>query len=246
MLVNATGSWPSISALPGRIKPGSPRRCPRSHAMRLATPAAARSMTLNELARRAGMSRSPFARRFRERVGETPIAYLTAGGCCWQPSGSRREANPLAEAARSLGYGSEKRFKHGVQASDGLPTATLRPPRSGLLGSVLIRAQRRSACEGRDRSLRKGSCAIRVARCSILDAFVCIGLPFDPVARSLRPSPWMLPGFGDVGAQRPGDVGCCRDPHEAFAERKGLGLQGLLQQGRVVVRGLPGHPDRRP
>lgn len=33
--------------------------------------------TLQELAARAGMSRSTFAERFRERVGETPIAYLT-------------------------------------------------------------------------------------------------------------------------------------------------------------------------
>ena len=33
--------------------------------------------TLDGLARRAGMARSSFARCFRERVGETPIACLT-------------------------------------------------------------------------------------------------------------------------------------------------------------------------
>ena len=33
--------------------------------------------TLQELARRVGMSRSIFAKRFKEVVGETPMAYLT-------------------------------------------------------------------------------------------------------------------------------------------------------------------------
>ncbi len=37
----------------------------------------ARRWTLDELAAEAGMSRSLFAQRFREKVGETPIAYLT-------------------------------------------------------------------------------------------------------------------------------------------------------------------------
>ncbi len=38
--------------------------------------------TLHELAKRAGMSRSTFALRFKEKVGESPIEYLRDGGCC--------------------------------------------------------------------------------------------------------------------------------------------------------------------
>ena len=36
----------------------------------------ARRWTLAELPTRAGLSRSSFARRFREKVGHTPIGYL--------------------------------------------------------------------------------------------------------------------------------------------------------------------------
>ena len=36
-----------------------------------------RRWSLGELAAEAGMSRTVFAQRFREKVGETPIAYLT-------------------------------------------------------------------------------------------------------------------------------------------------------------------------
>jgi AraC-like DNA-binding protein len=65
---------------------------------------------VQELATRVGMSRSTFAERFRERAGETPIAYLTR----WRMmlAGERliqgREA--LARIAMSLGYESEHAF----------------------------------------------------------------------------------------------------------------------------------------
>ncbi len=66
--------------------------------------------TLGELAARAGMSRSIFAQRFRQKVGETPIAYLTR----WRMMlAGERLANgrySLAQTSRALGYGSENAF----------------------------------------------------------------------------------------------------------------------------------------
>ena len=76
--------------------------------------------TLNELARKAGMSRSIFAQRFRDKVGETPIAYLTrwrmilaidvlAGG------------QSVAAAALSVGYESENAFSTAFRRVIGSP-----------------------------------------------------------------------------------------------------------------------------
>ena len=77
--------------------------------------------TLSELARRAGMSRSPFARRFRERVGETPIAYLTRWRMLLAAERLAEGGYPLAEAARSLGYGSENAFNTAFKRVMGCP-----------------------------------------------------------------------------------------------------------------------------
>jgi len=70
----------------------------------------ARRWTLSELAVHAGMSRSIFAQRFRERVGETPIAYLTSWRMTLAAERLANGRNPLAQTARSLGYESENAF----------------------------------------------------------------------------------------------------------------------------------------
>ncbi|WP_262296175.1 AraC family transcriptional regulator [Microvirga sesbaniae] len=65
--------------------------------------------TLRELGRLAGMSRSSFALAFRERVGETPMAYLTR----WRMllAAERLSAgDQIALIAPSLGYESEGAF----------------------------------------------------------------------------------------------------------------------------------------
>lgn len=66
--------------------------------------------TLGELASRAGMSRSIFAQRFRERVGETPIAYLTRWRMMLAAERLACGRDPLAKIAQSLGYESENAF----------------------------------------------------------------------------------------------------------------------------------------
>ncbi len=66
--------------------------------------------TLSELAIWAGMSRSVFAQRFRERVGETPIAYLTRWRMMLAAERLACGRDPLAQVARSFGYESENAF----------------------------------------------------------------------------------------------------------------------------------------
>ena len=77
--------------------------------------------TLGELACRAGMSRSIFAQRFRERVGETPIGYLTRWRMMVAAERLAEGRLPLAEAARSLGYGSENAFNTAFKRVMGCP-----------------------------------------------------------------------------------------------------------------------------
>ena len=81
----------------------------------------ARRWTLGELASRAAMSRSVFARRFRERVGETPIAYLTRWRMMLAAERLAEGRLALAEAARSLGYGSENAFNTAFKRVMGCP-----------------------------------------------------------------------------------------------------------------------------
>lgn len=66
--------------------------------------------TLDELAGRAGMSRSVFAQRFREKVGETAIAYLTRWRMMLASESLATSESPLSQIALSLGYESENSF----------------------------------------------------------------------------------------------------------------------------------------
>jgi AraC-like DNA-binding protein len=69
-----------------------------------------RHWTLDGLARSAGMSRSVFAQRFRETVGETPIAYLARWRMFLAADRLSQGRDSLAETATSLGYESESAF----------------------------------------------------------------------------------------------------------------------------------------
>lgn len=66
--------------------------------------------TVQDLAARAGMSRSTFAERFRERAGETPIAYLTRWRMMLAGEKLIHGRDTLARIAMSLGYESEHAF----------------------------------------------------------------------------------------------------------------------------------------
>ena len=66
--------------------------------------------TVDQLAKRAGMSRSAFAARFKDVVGQAPLEYLTE----WRIYQAARlvegDANKLSVISRSVGYRSEAAF----------------------------------------------------------------------------------------------------------------------------------------
>ncbi|WP_028535647.1 AraC family transcriptional regulator [Paludibacterium yongneupense] len=66
--------------------------------------------TVEKLARHVGMSRSVFAQRFKERVGTSPIEYLTEWRMRLAEDRLKNTHDSLGEIALSLGYESESAF----------------------------------------------------------------------------------------------------------------------------------------
>ncbi len=66
--------------------------------------------TLQELARRAGMSRSTFALKFKQTVGESPMEYLTRWRMLLAGDRLTNSRDPISVIALSLGYESESAF----------------------------------------------------------------------------------------------------------------------------------------
>lgn len=66
--------------------------------------------TLQELAERAGMSRSSFALKFKETVGTSPMEYLTRWRMLLAGERLENSSDPVSIIALSLGYESESAF----------------------------------------------------------------------------------------------------------------------------------------
>jgi AraC-like DNA-binding protein len=66
--------------------------------------------TLQELAERAGMSRSTFAEKFKETVGASPMEYLTRWRMLLAGDKLMNSNGPVSVIALSLGYESESAF----------------------------------------------------------------------------------------------------------------------------------------
>jgi AraC-like DNA-binding protein len=66
--------------------------------------------TLQELAERAGMSRSTFALKFKETVGESPMEYLTRWRMLLAGDRLVTSGDPISLIALSFGYESESAF----------------------------------------------------------------------------------------------------------------------------------------
>lgn len=84
-----------------------------------------RGWRLDDLALRAGMSRSAFAARFHEVVGETPVAYLQA----WRLGVAIAELDrgvPVKSVATAVGFASTAAFSRAFSRRYGHPPRTLR------------------------------------------------------------------------------------------------------------------------
>ena len=90
-----------------------------------------RSWTVGELARRAGMSRSAFARRFSEVVGAAPVEYLLGWRMALAKDALLGGRSTLEEIASAVGYQSASAFSTAFSRRVGCPpseyaAATLR------------------------------------------------------------------------------------------------------------------------
>ncbi|MEU3194057.1 AraC family transcriptional regulator [Streptomyces sp. NPDC006992] len=75
--------------------------------------------TVETLARRAGLSRAAFARRFTALVGEPPMAYLTRWRMMTAARLLRDSRAPLTTVAARTGYGSEYAFAKAFKRAYG-------------------------------------------------------------------------------------------------------------------------------
>jgi AraC-like DNA-binding protein len=66
--------------------------------------------TLQDLAERAGMSRSSFALKFKQTVGTSPMDYLTRWRMLLAGDRLAHSSDPVSVIALSLGYESESAF----------------------------------------------------------------------------------------------------------------------------------------
>jgi AraC-like DNA-binding protein len=95
--------------------------------------------TLASLAGEAGMSRSAFAARFRDRLGEPPMAYVTAWRMDVAARLIRTEDLPLARVAERVGYGSEAAFHRAFRRAHGETPGAFARRRTSALDQVVDR-----------------------------------------------------------------------------------------------------------
>lgn len=98
-----------------------------------------RPWTVETLAREGGMSRSRFAARFSEAVGQAPLDYLTRWRMYRAAGRLAHERASLTEIAASVGYGSQVSFGKAFRRWSGRSPAAYRRWLRERDGSVLAR-----------------------------------------------------------------------------------------------------------
>lgn len=86
----------------------------------------ARRWTVASLARVAGLSRAPFARRFRRATGASPLRWLTAHRLALAESLLVSRDSTLAAIAAEVGYSSEFAFSKAFKRLVGIAPASFR------------------------------------------------------------------------------------------------------------------------
>jgi AraC-like DNA-binding protein len=108
--------------------------------------------TLQMLAERVGMSRSVFALRFKEKVGETPMEYLTRWRMLLAGDRLRNSDDSISTIALSLSYESEsafgKAFKRVMGCSPRQYSRGRAPASSGDQGNEVASAYQLEAVAG--------------------------------------------------------------------------------------------------
>jgi transcriptional regulator GlxA family with amidase domain len=89
----------------------------------------ARAWTVESLAHEVALSRSAFAARFSELVGESPMAYVTR----WRRQVARAWLSEtdltVSQVAMRLGYGSEAAFNRAFKRTVGVPPGAVKAVR---------------------------------------------------------------------------------------------------------------------
>lgn len=85
--------------------------------------------TVDRMARTAGLSRSAFAQRFAQRVGEAPMAWVTRYRM-GVARGMLAQGEPVSAAARAVGYDSEVAFRRAFARTVGVPPGAVRRGRA--------------------------------------------------------------------------------------------------------------------
>ena len=101
-----------------------------SRALELMHTAPQKSWTLESLASRVAMSRAAFAKRFKERVGQTMFEYLTALRMQRARNLLRESSLSLYEVASRVGYQSDLAFTKAFKKSIGVTPTSYRKSRS--------------------------------------------------------------------------------------------------------------------
>ncbi len=84
------------------------------------------SWTVASLATEVGLSRSVLAERFREYLGETPMAYLASWRLQLGAQMLRTTSYSVAQIASEVGYESEQAFNRAFKRKFGEPPARFR------------------------------------------------------------------------------------------------------------------------
>ena len=91
----------------------------------------ARDWTLEALAREVGLSRSAFAERFTQFVGQPPMQYLTNWRMQVAANHLLSSTDSVAATADRVGYESEAAFSRAFKKAVGLPPSQWRKHRAG-------------------------------------------------------------------------------------------------------------------
>jgi AraC-like DNA-binding protein len=118
LLVEALRSAPGDGAPPGLLRALADTRL--AEAIRLMHGEPARPWTVDELAKKAALSRSVFFERFSRAVGLSPMAYLLGWRMALAKDLLGRSGAALADVAERVGYGSASTFSTAFSRHVGL------------------------------------------------------------------------------------------------------------------------------